>query len=198
MFLENQTRVVRFTKCRLKTDAEGNRWATPTMVLRMDDKDDALSNAMKRQAKLMGDDKGIDLVKFNETVEGCRLSFRPAVGKGEDAFDAVELSDFTLEREKVPASTGTLEKKPTGALLLAFSFTLPLAGSGAWIMVNFGTDLKIKVQRTQRELALEPNSEEGGTIEEKATQIQRSLAEAAASESPAKRKRGRPLKLRRK
>jgi hypothetical protein len=165
------------------------------MSMRLDMPDKALAPAMAKQARLMDDDKGIDFVRFSDTVEGCRLSFHPAVGEGAGVFDAVELTDFAIEREKVPQSTGGLEKKPTGTLLLHVSFTLPLAGCGAWIFANFGMDLKLKVQRTQRELALA--SAEAPPVDDAAAQrIQEGAVAAIAGVEQAQGSGAPPAKKR--
>jgi hypothetical protein len=188
VFLENQTRVVTYTKCRMKLASDGGRWATLTMTMKLDKEDPDLTDPMRRAVKMMNASKEIDRVVMNETVDNCRLTFKPIGGEAADrdprVFDALELSSFLIERETV-MQAWTLDKKPSGAILILFEFSIPLATNGAWIVEAFGTTLRVRVQRTQQELPL------GGAVEDKAARIQRAAEESTA---PAAKKRGRPRK----
>lgn len=195
MFLENQTRVVTYTKCRMKLASDGGRWATLTVTMKIEKEDADLTEPMKRAVKMMNASKEVDRVFFNETVDSCRLTFKaiggPAADREAKIFEALELSGFLIERETV-MQAGTLDKKPSGAILILFEFSIPLATNGAWIVDAFGTSLRMRVQRAQQELALGEAKDE--SVDGKAARIQQAAQQDLAEEKAGKKKRGRPPK----
>jgi len=144
---------VMLSRFHMKRDAEGGKWGTATLTLKVGD-DFELLSPLEEGRQLMKSNTAFDELSIETKMEGVRLEFRNGVGKGaRTILVPKELFGFVFRRES-STQAGTLKKDRGVGVDLDFKFTVSLAASGMWAIENLGNMLDLTIFQTQATLPL--------------------------------------------